>query len=435
MRLPARIPLVALLAVAAIAGASAPAASAAFGVSNFESLTCKENAPEGAPEECNAGTPAQLFTQAGGHPNFGITDFTFNEFGTAGNGVKTIRTDLPVGFSTNPQALPLCSMTGLRSQPRQSPKPSHCPTSSASRRTGNHGRPARSHVRDADGNGLQPRTCLRPPARVRHRHPAPIPWRHPPPLASWKAASAGTRKRKPPKRKSRRATTTSTSRSKSPESLSEGEAPIARSRLVFNGNAGIGLNTTATTCPGPQVTHLRVEPYVGAAVTASYTSTPTAAEENCKVLAFEPKFSLTPSSTRSDAPVGMTAELGFPLNKSSSEIENSHLRTSEVTLPAGHDHQPVSGPWPGSVHARTVRGRHRSHLGVVPVALGDRHRRVERAGTASRIAQGQDLPRRGSGRSHHRARRTRSTSPSNRPATDSSCASKAASSPTSPQDS
>ena len=332
MRFRTRTSLLALV-VATIAGVCAPTAQAAFGVSNFESLTCKENAPEGKPEECNSGTPAQFFTQAGGHPNFGITDFTFNEFGTAGDGVKSIRTDLPVGFSTNPQALPLCSMKDLEANLGKAEE-SHCPKSSEA--------------------GVQEITLVLPGPKfvtltgtVYNLEPAfglplefgidlPVPFlegKHVHSLleggVSWHKEAEATEEK-----------ITSGDyheffKIKVPRSLSEGEAPIARSRLVFNGNAGIGLNTTPTTCPGPQTTHLRVEPYVGSPVTTSYASKPTAAEENCKVLAFEPKFSLGPSSTRSDAPVGLGVELGFPLNKSSSEIENSDLRTSEVTLPPG----------------------------------------------------------------------------------------------------
>ena len=339
MRLPARLSLVALVA-GAIAGGSAPAAQAAFGVSRFESLTCKENAPEGKPEECNAGTPAQFFTQAGGHPNFGITDFAFNEFGTAGNGVKAIRIDLPVGFTTNPQALPLCSMKDFEANLGKA-EASHCPASSEA--------------------GVQELTGVLPgpifvtlTGKVYNLEPAfglplefgidiPRPFLgHVHSLlegyVSWHKEAEATEEK-----------VTSGDyhqyfKIKVARSLSEGEAPVARSRLVFNGKAGTGLNTTPTTCPGPQVIHLRVEPYVGAAATASYTSTSTAAEENCKVLAFEPKFSLTPSSTRSDAPDGITAELGFPLNKSSAEVENSQLKTSEVTLPAGMTINPAAAP-------------------------------------------------------------------------------------------
>ncbi len=339
MRLHARISLLALV-VGAIAGVSAPAAQAAFGVSKFESLTCTENSAEGVPGECNAGTPAQLFAQAGGHPNFGVTDFTFNDFGTAGNGVKTIRTDLPVGFSTNPQALPLCSMTDLEANLGKA-EASHCPKSSEA--------------------GVQEITLVLPgptfvtvTGTVYNLEPSfglPLEFGIDVALpflggihvhslleggVSWHREAEATEEG------IASGDYHEFFKIKVPRSLSEGEAPIARSRLVFNGKAGIGLNTTPTTCPGPQATHLRVEPYVGTAVTAAYTSTPTVAEENCKVLEFGPKFSLTPSSTRSDAPDGMTAELGFPLNKSSSEIENSDLRTSEVTLPPGMTINPAA---------------------------------------------------------------------------------------------
>src|SRR2546423_8186545 len=70
-----RISLLAVVACVAMA-ITAPAAQAAFGVESFYSLTCTENEPEGEPGECNPGTPEQFFTQAGGHPDFRITDFT-----------------------------------------------------------------------------------------------------------------------------------------------------------------------------------------------------------------------------------------------------------------------------------------------------------------------------------------------------------------------
>ncbi|HET9470672.1 MAG TPA: hypothetical protein VFO24_06170, partial [Usitatibacter sp.] len=88
----------------------APAAAGALSVERFYSLTCNENNEEGKAGECNPGTPGEFYKQAGGHPNFGITDLKpslLSEFGV--DGIKAIRTDLPPGFATSPQALPECT--------------------------------------------------------------------------------------------------------------------------------------------------------------------------------------------------------------------------------------------------------------------------------------------------------------------------------------
>jgi hypothetical protein len=114
----------------------APSAGAAVGVQKWESLTCKENADLptalGAPEikkeselpqpteQCKGSTPEKLFTQAAGHPNYGITDFridTYNPlFGIGGfptTFLKDIVVDTPEGLSVNPNALPQCKPAEL----------------------------------------------------------------------------------------------------------------------------------------------------------------------------------------------------------------------------------------------------------------------------------------------------------------------------------
>ena len=170
MRFDSRMALLALT-VGAIIGISAPVAGASFGVSTFQALSCKENAPEGEAGECNAGTPSQFFTQAGGHPDFGITDFSFNESGTAGDGVKTIRTDLPVGFSTNPQALPLCSLQDFEANTGKFADPSHCPQSSeAGTQEITVALPGPTLV-TLTGKVFNLEPAVRAAARVRHRRP------------------------------------------------------------------------------------------------------------------------------------------------------------------------------------------------------------------------------------------------------------------------
>ena len=129
-----------LVLVVGILGAAvvAPAAHAAFGIEKWESLTCSENAntpvtfgvPEAnapQPGQCTGETSAKLFTQAGGHPTFGVTDFTLNTFPFAsGIGgfpegfVKDIIVDTPEGLSVNPEAAPQCTLEQLAS-------PTHCP--------------------------------------------------------------------------------------------------------------------------------------------------------------------------------------------------------------------------------------------------------------------------------------------------------------------
>src|SRR4051794_18807947 len=72
-------------------------ARAEFGIAKWEALTCKENVdtpanfgekvigfpPPPAAGQCTGATPEKWFTQAAGHPPFGITDFMLNTFSSA----------------------------------------------------------------------------------------------------------------------------------------------------------------------------------------------------------------------------------------------------------------------------------------------------------------------------------------------------------------
>src|SRR4051812_5845183 len=96
------------MAAAAIAiGATAPAAAAAFGVSDFKAEDRKSN------------VPGDLESRAGATPFDGVTDFSFNRsllLLPDGN-VKNVRVDLPAGLVSNPQATPKCTEAQFPSCP------------------------------------------------------------------------------------------------------------------------------------------------------------------------------------------------------------------------------------------------------------------------------------------------------------------------------
>ena len=116
-RFPMLILLLAALALAA--AAIAPAALADTGDivapsdpndpqenSGWQAGTCNVEPPE-TPKYCSIKTPNQFFEQAGGHPQWGFTQIIVKHDETTKKPVgelKTVRVDLPVGLSVNPQA-------------------------------------------------------------------------------------------------------------------------------------------------------------------------------------------------------------------------------------------------------------------------------------------------------------------------------------------
>jgi hypothetical protein len=342
MRFHARISLLALLTTVLVAFALPAAAQAAPGIAKFEALSCTENEPEGGAKECNNSTPAQFFKQAGGHPNFGITDFSLNlgEFELPGNGVKSIRTDLPVGFSTNPEALPRCSQSDFAANFGKAEE-SHCPASSQSGTqeitivlpgptvltlTGKV-----YNLEPPQGLGLEFGTDLnlffKGGIHVHTFLEGFVSW-HKEAEATAEGIASGDYHE--------------FFKVKVGRSLSEEEAPILRSRLITNGIAGKGLLTNPTACPGPQTNHLRVETYKGTVAYSEYTTSVSAAEEKCNLLAFEPAFTNATTPETRDAATELTTDLKFPQNSKSSETEGSDLKTSVVTLPEGFTINPAA---------------------------------------------------------------------------------------------
>jgi hypothetical protein len=110
MKLPCRcFALPALLCCLLGGAALAPVARAAFGVQekNWEAGTCSN----ATPANCEYSQASSFYTQAAGHPNWGITKFTLNHSGSDVEGapLKRIRVDIPKGLAANPNALGICS--------------------------------------------------------------------------------------------------------------------------------------------------------------------------------------------------------------------------------------------------------------------------------------------------------------------------------------
>ena len=85
-----------------------PAASA-FGLTKWEAGTCT------ASRLYSLQTRPQFYTQAAGHPPFGITDFGSRQKGSeAPEGhIEEVRVDIPPGLSVDPLATPQCKLSEL----------------------------------------------------------------------------------------------------------------------------------------------------------------------------------------------------------------------------------------------------------------------------------------------------------------------------------
>jgi hypothetical protein len=350
MRSNARIALLAPL-IGAIFAVSAPAAQAAFGIESLFSGNCKVETPcTAASTEANH---SELFTQAAGHPPAGITDFTikhhviqtvpFTAEAPEGN-VKNIRTDVGPGESTNPEAVTKCSVANFTGSPIEPAPKVHaftapnCPGSEIGTNivhvvlepaTGvfkNYVLEGKMYNLEQPegmasyfGIALSLEPVLGAPGAYVHTFLEGH--------IEWGAEAAGTGK----------------ADYHDVYEIKNVTPGLISSRITFKGNIGTGgFLTLPSSCTGigPQTTTtLHVESYEGGSASTGYSGP--VGSEGCKgesgllIPPFAPTFALSPETTQSDLPDGITTELTLPHDPSPTGIDSSQLKTAGVTLPEG----------------------------------------------------------------------------------------------------
>lgn len=324
-----------------------PSAAGAFGLTKWEAGTCTTSG-------CTASKPSEFYTQAGGHPPYGITDFRLK---TEGSGapeghIERVRVDIPPGLSINPLATPQCKLSELEG--------AGCPADTQVGKV-----QLTAHV-GAEILGLKPGLTIEPPlpgseATVYNMEPPPG---HPL-EAAFKVSifetivhivggieTAGDYHE----------FFTIENIPKNPE--------LIESRLIFEGTAlgpvgALPFITMPSTCLGPQTSHVEVHSYEGEQDSEAFT-TPVGAS-GCNEIPFKPTIKVTSSEPNSDAPDGVAIKVEVPQNPARTGLDSSMLKDARVTFPEGLTLNPAAA---GGLQACTDQqfGRHATHAVECPTA-------------------------------------------------------------------
>jgi hypothetical protein len=324
---------------------SAPAAQGAFGIANWESLTCKENTDtpglggkiEGLPPleqsagQCTKATEAKWFKQAAGHPTFGITDFTLNALTGIGKEgfpdgfVKDIIVETPEGLSVNPEATPKCTLE----QMEKTNPVATCPQAIL-------GTNYLTIAAKAPGPECVPK-C--PQVRVALPVFNVEPFFGAPSMVAFPTETGPTFIVGSLDPVDQHVTFTISDI----HSPLEGGLPLVGSRLVFSGKGGAFGNGTYLTNPSPcgggQNATLKVDSHEGASAEETFT-TPYGGE-GCENVPFKPTIGVSTQGGNVDSPEKTTVDVGIPFNPAE-PIANSYLKTAKVTLPEGMSINPSS---------------------------------------------------------------------------------------------
>jgi hypothetical protein len=338
--------LVLTAAFLVLAFGSSPA-KAAFGIAEWEAVTCKENEdtplvfgeklpgfpPLPAAGQCTEDTPGKWFTQAAGHPNFGITDFMLNTFSAPGAAnfpegfVKDIVVDTPEGLGVNPEAsTEKCTVEQLKAIP---PKCSPLSLVGAAYLT----------------VAAQAPPCTSPPLPVNAcplvRAKLPVynlvPFQGVPSMVGFPTSAPGEPTIIVGDLDPKDQHVIFTISDIHPPDGTEAHPPIVGSRLVFEGSKGAPFGdgtylTMPSNCAGGQTSVLHVDSQEGEEDSASFT-TEVGADE-CDSAPFNVQLDAS-SSGATDSPEPATLDVRMPDQLKPNTRANSHLLTAKVTLPEG----------------------------------------------------------------------------------------------------
>jgi hypothetical protein len=324
---------------------AAPAAQASFGVTqpNWEAGTCNARNCE------YSNPPSAFYTQAAGHPEWGITSFELNHTGSGGSrtpegALKRIRVDVPPGLAANPQAPEKCAKAQFEADPNG------CPAGSLVGETELEAvvevlglpvvAPSSGKVYNLEqpvglpldfGINVEPAGPIVAPTHLfleGHLSDA-----YEPSLAARGIASGDYHEYFEINNVPTEATVTG---------LVKSPLKVLKSKLLFKGRAGGDFLTLPSVCSPSTTSYLEVESYEGA-VSSTPTVTPVGVE-GCGAVPFRPTVSLTPETAHLDAPDGATVAINAQQFAGPGEINTADIRDAHIVLPEGMTLNPAAAP-------------------------------------------------------------------------------------------
>lgn len=316
--------------------------------SPWQAGTCDADPPP--PGQCSVATSPLFYEDAGGHPPKGFTQIIVNKekveiippivaFERPVGNLRTVRVDLPVGLTVNPQASPeQCDL-----EPGESP--AECA-----------GRAPFSKVGVSEIEATHQDTGLTPPPLHADVYNI-VPEDGEPARFGFSLGGADIFLEADVAWESDYHEYFTIHAHKLEVPPIPGElARVARNRLVFDGTAGDGtFITTPTTCFGgapPATANSPFEHVYSTWLRADSFEEPNpnfpngsnfleskippgTSPKNCEDIPFDPSISVDPQTPQTDSPSGASVtvnlpEITGPLNKA-----QSHVRSAKVTLPAG----------------------------------------------------------------------------------------------------
>jgi hypothetical protein len=316
----------------------------ALSLTKWEAGTCKE-------KTCtDSGSHSAFYTQAAGHPNYGITDFRFaatkKEFlgktweEPIGH-VKDVRVDLPPGLAVNPEApTAVCTEAELEADDKECPAASKVGVDEATgtaeialgiKETVTEEFPVYSMVRkpgEPARFGVELNSTLLQTFGLQgHVYlEGGISWHQEPATSENSGVTTGDYH----------------------EYFTIPDIPeqpeVVESRLIFNGEVdGHAFLTLPSTCSSRPITTLHFDSHEDpGSFQGEANETPVTAT-GCDALAFEPSLSLTSETSQSDQPDGVSANLYVPqLIDEPSRPNSPDVQNAEVTLPEGMTLNPAA---------------------------------------------------------------------------------------------
>ncbi|HST32119.1 MAG TPA: hypothetical protein VLJ80_01240 [Solirubrobacteraceae bacterium] len=306
------------------------AAQAAFGPESFEAGTCVNNSCTYSSVEANH---KEAFTQAAGHPPWGITTFVMKHSGSnvEGASVKRIRVDVPPGLAANPEApKPKCDKAQFEADPTGCPassvvgstemeaiaEPLGIPLSLPSLSGTVYNLNAPPGLPLDFGIAVEPTGELVSPIRLfLEGH---VDW------------SGDYHEFFVINNVPNEATVNALLPVKAP-------LKVLKSKLNFNGRAGQGnFLTLPSVCSSTTTSFLELESYAGD-ITHTATHTPVGVE-GCDKVPFSPSTTVEPEAgagSQPDGPDGATTIVQVPQKVKATEINTSDIQDARVTLPEG----------------------------------------------------------------------------------------------------